>query len=114
MAEALVDVFGAIDRLLREQALTAQPTFFEVTTAVAFLLFARAKVDAAIVEVGLGGRFDATNVLEPRVSVITSIDLDHERHLGATLAAIAFEKAGIAKRGVPLVVGPCAGRCGRK
>ena len=69
------------------------------------MLFADAGVDVAVVEVGLGGRFDATNVVTPAVTAITSIDFDHERHLGNTLAAIAAEKAGIAKAGVPLVVG---------
>jgi len=82
-----------------------RPTFFEVSTAVAFEIFKREGVDVAIVEVGLGGRFDATNVLEPTITAITSIAFDHERHLGHTLSDIAFEKAGIAKRGVPLVIG---------
>jgi dihydrofolate synthase/folylpolyglutamate synthase len=81
------------------------PTFFEVSTAVAFEIFKRAAVDVAVVEVGLGGRFDATNVLTPTITAITSIAFDHERHLGSRLADIAFEKAGIAKRGVPLVIG---------
>ena len=63
------------------------------------------QVDVAVIEVGLGGRFDATNVVTPRVAAITSIAFDHERHLGTTLARIAGEKAGIAKPGVPLVVG---------
>ncbi len=79
------------------------PTFFEFTTAIAFAALARAAVDVAVVEVGLGGRLDATNVLIPRVSVITNIDYDHMELLGATLEAIAGEKLGIAKRGVPLV-----------
>ena len=82
-----------------------QPTFFEVSTAIAFEIFKRAAVDVAVVEVGLGGRFDATNVLAPTITAITSIAFDHERHLGRTLSDIAFEKAGIAKRGVPLVIG---------
>jgi dihydrofolate synthase/folylpolyglutamate synthase len=81
------------------------PTFFEVSTAIAFEIFKRAAVDVAVVEVGLGGRFDATNVLTPAITAITSIAFDHERHLGHTLSEIAFEKAGIAKRGVPLVIG---------
>lgn len=82
-----------------------RPTFFEVSTAIAFEIFRRADVDVAVVEVGLGGRYDATNVLTPAITAITSIAFDHERHLGSTLSEIAFEKAGIAKRGVPLVVG---------
>jgi dihydrofolate synthase/folylpolyglutamate synthase len=102
---ALGRVFAVIDRLVASGALPATPTFFEVSTAAAFALFAEAAVDVAVVEVGLGGRFDATNVVVPSVTAITSIDFDHERHLGSTLAAIAAEKAGIAKAGVPLVVG---------
>lgn len=113
MTDAIAEVLATVDRLMKDRELEAQPTFFEVATVVAFLLFARAQVDAAVIEVGLGGRYDATNVIEPSVAVITSIDLDHERHLGTTLAQIAFEKAGIAKRGVPLVVGPCAAEAAR-
>ena len=99
------DVFAAVDRSLADGSLTVTPTFFEVSTAVAFEIFKRAAIDVAIVEVGLGGRFDATNVLTPTIAAITSIAFDHERHLGNTLSEIAFEKAGIAKRGVPLVIG---------
>jgi dihydrofolate synthase / folylpolyglutamate synthase len=80
-------------------------TFFEATTAMAFELFRDAGVEAAVVEVGLGGRFDATNVLTPVVGAITSIGLDHQEHLGSTLEAIAFEKAGIVKPGMILVAG---------
>ena len=82
-----------------------QPTFFEVTTAVAFELFRRAAVDVAVLEVGLGGRLDATNVLDPVVTAITSIGFDHQHYLGSTLREIAREKAGIIKPGVPVVVG---------
>ena len=100
------DVFEAVDRLLEGGRLgEGRPTFFEVSTAIAFEIFKRATVDVAVVEVGLGGRFDATNVLTPEISAITSIAFDHERHLGNTLSDIAFEKAGIAKPGVPLVIG---------
>ena len=84
------------------------PTYFEILTAVALLCFARAKIDIAVLEVGLGGRLDATNVCRPLVSVITSISFDHTRQLGNTLAAIAGEKAGIVKRGVPVVSGVTA------
>jgi len=80
-------------------------TFFEVTTAAAFLYFAEHAVDIGVIEVGLGGRFDATNVVTPAVCAITTIDFDHEAYLGKTLTAIAFEKAGILKTGVPVVVG---------
>lgn len=81
-------------------------TFFEITTALAFLYFARQGVEAAVIEVGLGGRLDATNVVTPRVSVITSLSYDHMAVLGNTLSAIAREKAGIIKPGVPVVSAP--------
>lgn len=81
------------------------PTYFEVTTAMAFLHFVRRNVDATVLEVGLGGRLDSTNVCDPLVSVITSISFDHMEQLGHTLAAIAREKAGIIKPGVPVVSG---------
>ncbi|NLP36899.1 MAG: bifunctional folylpolyglutamate synthase/dihydrofolate synthase [Firmicutes bacterium] len=80
-----------------------QPTEFEVVTALAFTYFALKKPDWGIVEVGLGGRLDATNVVQPRLSVITNIGLEHTQVLGETIAAIAAEKAGIIKRGVPVV-----------
>lgn len=81
------------------------PTFFECTTAMAFQHFADACVDIAVLEVGLGGRFDATNVVTPLACAITTIALDHQEYLGTTLASIAFEKAGIIKPHVPVVVG---------
>jgi len=81
------------------------PTWFEVLTAVAFIHFARAKVEVAVLETGLGGRLDATNVTHPLVSVITSISLDHMQLLGSTVGRIAREKAGIIKRGCPVVSG---------
>jgi dihydrofolate synthase / folylpolyglutamate synthase len=90
------DVLNAIDR---------PPTFFEATTAMAFEIFRRAAVEVAVIEVGLGGRFDATNVVEPAAGAITSIALDHEQHLGHTLDRIAFEKAGIIKPGMTVVCG---------
>ena len=81
-------------------------TTFEITTALGFLYFAREKVDAAVIEVGLGGRLDATNIVTPRVSVITSLSYDHMAVLGNTLALIAGEKAGIIKPGIPVVSTP--------
>ena len=82
-----------------------EPSFFEVTTAVAFLAFARTPADAAVIEVGLGGRLDATNVIEhPVATGIAALGVDHQQFLGRSLVEIAIEKAGIAKRGVPLVV----------
>ncbi len=80
-----------------------QITYFEFTTALALLWFARQQVDIVILEVGLGGRLDATNVVRPLVSVITNVSMDHEAYLGTTLAEVAFEKAGIIKAGVPVV-----------
>ena len=84
------------------------PTFFEFMTAMAFLQFARRRVDVAVIETGLGGRLDATNVVRPAVSVITSIGLDHVDMLGDTLEKIAVEKAGIIKEGAPVVLGRLA------
>jgi len=81
------------------------PTFFEITTAMALLHFAQHGVDAAVLEVGLGGRLDSTNVCQPKVSVITSISLDHTRQLGDSPESIAREKAGIIKPGVPVISG---------
>ena len=81
------------------------PSFFEVTVALAFHYFAQKKIDIAVVEVGLGGRLDSTNIITPLVSVITNIGLDHVNILGNTLAQIASEKAGIIKPGIPVVVG---------
>jgi len=81
-------------------------SFFEVTTALAFAAFARAEVDVAVVEVGLGGRFDATNIVPSSLSIITRIARDHEHVLGHTPGKIAFEKAGIIKPGVPVLTGP--------
>ncbi len=81
------------------------PTFFEYTTAMALQHFAEARVDVAVLEVGLGGRFDATNVVTPMACAVTTIALDHQDYLGTTLSSIAFEKAGIIKPGVPVVLG---------
>ena len=94
---------------LAGEVLAAAPpeaTFFELVTAMAFLWFARERVALAVVETGLGGRFDATNVLDGLLSIITPIGLDHQAYLGETLAAIAGEKAGIIKPGRPVVLGP--------
>src|SRR5574344_418638 len=81
------------------------PSFFELTTAMAFKYFAEQKVDIAVIEVGLGGRLDCTNIILPILSIITNISFDHTQFLGNTLAAIASEKAGIIKAGIPVVVG---------
>jgi len=88
-----------------QAVLSCFPTYFELSTAIAFWYFSCRKVEVAIIETGLGGRLDATNIIEPMVSVITSIGLDHTDILGATLAEIAAEKAGIIKPGTPVVIG---------
>jgi dihydrofolate synthase / folylpolyglutamate synthase len=88
---------GAIDQF--------EPSFFEITVAMAFDWFAEEKVDIAVIEVGLGGRLDSTNIIRPELSVITNISYDHMDLLGNTLEKIAFEKAGIIKPGVPVVIG---------
>lgn len=81
------------------------PSFFELTTALAFKYFDEQKVDIAIIEVGLGGRLDCTNIISPILSIITNISFDHTQFLGDTLAKIAAEKAGIIKKGVPVIIG---------
>ncbi len=96
-------------RIIHEVEAPNDPlTFFELATAIAFLHFAEAKVDVAVIEVGMGGRLDATNVITPLVSVITTIGLDHTQYLGGTIEKIAFEKGGIIKKGVPVVTGQLA------
>lgn len=99
--EAVVEFF----RRFKPQFDQLEPSFFEMTTALAFYYFAEQKVDVAIVEVGLGGRLDCTNVLRPLLSIITNITLEHTQMLGDTIAKIAFEKAGIIKPDTPVVIG---------
>ena len=99
--EALVEAAVPLWTAIREQ----EPSFFEATTAIAFHALARAGVDVAVVEVGLGGRLDATNVIRPEVAVLTNVALDHVQLLGPTLELVAREKAGIIKTGVPAVTG---------
>jgi dihydrofolate synthase/folylpolyglutamate synthase len=98
-------VVEAMDQEKGSELFSHGPTYFEIITAAAWCHFARRKVDVAVLEVGLGGRLDSTNVCEPSVSIITSISFDHVKQLGNTLAAIAAEKAGIIKPGVPVVSG---------
>jgi dihydrofolate synthase/folylpolyglutamate synthase len=98
-------VLDCADALIARGDLPVHPTFFEATTAIAFELFRRAGVEVAVIEVGLGGRFDSTNVITPVAGAITSIGLDHQQHLGDTIEAIAFEKAGIIKPGMDVVIG---------
>jgi len=94
------------ERLVEEGELPWHPSFFEMLTAIAFEYFAQNKVEIAVLEVGMGGRLDATNVIEPRVSVITDISLDHQKFLGNTVAEIAREKAGIIRPGGVVVTLP--------
>ncbi|HET9439309.1 MAG TPA: Mur ligase family protein, partial [Longimicrobiales bacterium] len=97
------DAIVAAARKLWPAVQQLQPSFFEATTAVGLLAFAEAGVDTAVIEVGLGGRLDSTNVITPKLAVITNIAFDHADYLGNTLASIATEKAGIIKPGVPLL-----------
>lgn len=109
LAGKLIDEDRLSDLLERcEQANGGEPiTFFEITTAAAFLAFSEDPADLLLLEVGLGGRLDATNVVpRPALSIITPVSLDHMQYLGTTLESIAFEKAGILKSGVPAVIGP--------
>ncbi|CAN5393940.1 folylpolyglutamate synthase/dihydrofolate synthase family protein [soil metagenome] len=98
-----VDV-ARLARPLMDAATAIQGTFFEVTTAMAFQYFAEQRVDVAVIETGLGGRLDATNIVSPMLTAITSIDFDHMEYLGSTLESIASEKAGIIKSGTPCVI----------
>ena len=98
----------AAGALVRAGTMAAHPTYFEALTAAAFLHFRDAGVEVAVLEVGMGGRLDATNVVEPVTSAIVSVDLDHEAYLGTTLPAIAREKAGVLRAGRTTVLGPMA------
>ena len=104
LAKALGQVFGVVDQY-SDEPWTKRLTFFDLSTATGFVAFALEKVDVAVIEVGLGGRLDSTNVCQPEVCVITNISFDHTRQLGNTLAQIAGEKAGIIKPGIPVVCG---------
>lgn len=103
-AKKLEKYFAEVYRKAKENLIN--PNFFEIMTIVAFRFFAEKKVDFAVIETGLGGRLDATNIITPLLSVITSISFDHTYILGNTLEKIAFEKAGIIKPNVPVLVGP--------
>ena len=104
LADAVARIAPHIDEQREEDALHA-PSFFDALTATALLLFSEAKVDRCVIEVGLGGRLDSTNVITAAVSCVTSIELEHTQQLGNTLSEIASEKAGILKPGVPAVMG---------
>jgi dihydrofolate synthase/folylpolyglutamate synthase len=110
VAEGADRMRSLIDSLMDPESpssprLNSHPTFFEVSTALAFQYFAQREIEMAVVEVGMGGRFDATNVLEPILSIITNVDLDHQEHLGVGLPQIAWEKAGIIREGGRLISG---------
>ncbi|OAI39344.1 hypothetical protein AYO40_05865, partial [Planctomycetaceae bacterium SCGC AG-212-D15] len=107
------EIRAAVRRDEARNGAAEAPTFFEIVTALGFLHFVRRRVDVAVLEVGLGGRFDSTNVCLPLVSVITSISYDHTQQLGDTLDRIAGEKAGIIKPGVPVVSGATASEARR-
>jgi dihydrofolate synthase/folylpolyglutamate synthase len=100
---AFDEVHGAVESLLARDRIDAHPSFFETLTAMAFVAFARFGVEVVVLETGLGGRLDATNVVNPEIAVITPIDFDHEAFLGSSLESIAAEKAGIIKAGRPVV-----------
>jgi dihydrofolate synthase/folylpolyglutamate synthase len=100
------DFAALVDEIKPYVAAIPELTTFEITTALAFLYFARQNIEAGVIEVGLGGRLDATNVVKPKVSVITSLSYDHTMLLGETLTQIAGEKAGIIKTGIPVVNSP--------
>ncbi|MEO8595400.1 MAG: folylpolyglutamate synthase/dihydrofolate synthase family protein [Candidatus Solibacter sp.] len=102
-AAAFDRVHAAVERMLADGRLDLHSTYFETVTAMALLVFAEEEVDIVVLEVGLGGRLDATNVVTPELCVITPVDFDHETYLGRSLQAIASEKAGILKAGVPAV-----------
>ena len=104
---AMITEDFVVDFVTRIQPLiaTIEPSFFEITVAMAFDYFAQAQVDIAVIEVGLGGRLDSTNIITPEVSVITNIGWDHMNMLGDTLEKIAAEKAGIIKPGIPVIIG---------
>jgi dihydrofolate synthase/folylpolyglutamate synthase len=106
LRDGVAIVRAAVESLTRRGVFDVPPTFFECATAAAFELFRRRRAEIAVLEVGLGGRLDATNIVTPIATAITSIDFDHQVQLGETIEAIAREKAGIIKTGVPVVCGP--------
>lgn len=104
--EAFNQVHACAEKMLAAGRIDLHPTYFETVTAMAMLTFAEARTDRVVLEVGLGGRLDATNIVSPELCVITPVDFDHEAYLGRSLEAIAGEKAGILKSGVPAVFAP--------
>ena len=102
------EMLRTAEDLFNRKKLDQFPTYFEFITAIAFLWFREEKIDIGVMEIGLGGRFDAVNIIEPVLSVITEIDYDHQKHLGRTLTSIAGEKAGIMRNGRPVIL--CVGK----
>lgn len=102
---SIVQILNKIFAIIESEKIPA--TFFEITTALALVYFAEQNVDYAVLETGLGGRLDATNIVTPKLSIITSICLEHTEYLGHTMEDIALEKAGIIKPSVPIIIGPC-------
>ena len=102
--EAVESLLPPLFKVIKEAGIPA--TFFEIATFLAFLYFAQEKVDFAVLETGLGGKLDATNIVNPCLSIITSISLDHTEFLGDSCEKIAYEKGGIIKEGVPVIIGP--------
>lgn len=101
------NVLNILNEIFRTiEVLNLNPTLFEITTFLALCYFDQEKVDFAVLETGLGGRLDATNIISPRLSIITSISIDHAEILGDTIEKIAYEKAGIIKPGIPIITGP--------
>lgn len=98
--------FSQVAEAIRQAELCFHPTYFETVTATAFQYFGRRQVDLAILEVGLGGRLDSTNVVDPRLSIITPVGLDHQAQLGDTVEQIAVEKAGVLRSGTPVLLSP--------
>ena len=98
--------FSRVAETIRQAGLRHHPTYFETVTATAFQYFARRRVDLAILEVGMGGRLDSTNVVDPRLSIITPVGLDHQKQLGDTVEEIAVEKAGVLRPGTPVLLSP--------
>ncbi len=105
LVKRVAELKSVADSIFSKSAVASYPSFFEFMTALAFWEFSRAKVDCAVIEVGLGGKLDSTNIISPDISVITSIGLDHIQMLGSSIAEIAREKAGIIKESTPVVCG---------
>jgi len=105
LCRGLTAIREKVDELLASRRLSNPPTYFEVITALALTYFRDGRVDFAVLEVGMGGRFDATNTVTPVLSIITTISKDHQKYLGRSLGKIALEKAGVIKKGVPVVCG---------